>query len=221
MEKILIVSPHPDDAELAMGGFIAKSTAAENEVLIVELTDGEPTPFGSKEIRNTEARQAADILSARKINLGMPNRRLACTISNCKKLAEVIRQYRPDMMFWPMKDDFHPDHIAANKIAKTARFYAKLTRCKLRGEPIWVEKCFGYFSPHRCLHDKANFIVDVTDFWETKRDAILSYQSQLKNVGANGIDLLEKVEVVNRYFGLSIGRRFAEPFVAYQPIELF
>ena len=60
MQKVLIISPHPDDAELAMGGTIAKMVEAGFDVKIVDLTDGEPTPFGTRQIRLREASTAAD-----------------------------------------------------------------------------------------------------------------------------------------------------------------
>ena len=55
---ILVVAPHPDDAELGMGGAIAKFRAAGIAVGILDLTNGEPTPHGSPEIRAQETKAA-------------------------------------------------------------------------------------------------------------------------------------------------------------------
>ena len=92
MKTALIVAPHPDDAELGMGGTIAKMETGGWNVTVVDLTDGEPTPFGSKQIRAKETKTASDILGIKKrICLGMPNRSLDPTLENRRKLAEVIR----------------------------------------------------------------------------------------------------------------------------------
>ncbi|MCR4413614.1 MAG: PIG-L family deacetylase, partial [Thermoguttaceae bacterium] len=48
---VLVVSPHPDDAELGMGGTILKLRSEGRSVGVLDLTNGEPTPFGSPEIR--------------------------------------------------------------------------------------------------------------------------------------------------------------------------
>ena len=55
MTRILVVGPHPDDQELGMGGTIAKLTSQGHDVLLLDMTNGEPTPYGSPEIRAAEA----------------------------------------------------------------------------------------------------------------------------------------------------------------------
>ncbi len=62
MKKALICSPHPDDAEWAMGGTIALMIKHKWNVVIVDLTNGEPTPNGSEAIRKAETEQANKIL---------------------------------------------------------------------------------------------------------------------------------------------------------------
>jgi len=220
MVKILIISPHPDDAELAMGGTIAKLTDAGLDVSIVDLTDGEPTPFGSKQLRNKETRKANAILGIkRRICLEMPNRYLQATFENRRKLAEVIRLNQPDLLFGPVIPDYHPDHIAATELIEGARFEAKFHKTNIAGAPYWVPKQYGYYSTHRLSYDKPSFIVDVTDYWDKKISAIRAYQSQIKNVSStNQVSLIEKVEIICRYFGQCAGVKYAEPFVSYEPM---
>ncbi|MEM8757690.1 MAG: PIG-L family deacetylase, partial [Planctomycetota bacterium] len=62
MANILVVGPHPDDQELGMGATIAKLADQGHDVLIVDVTNGEPTPFGSVEARAEEAAAASVIL---------------------------------------------------------------------------------------------------------------------------------------------------------------
>lgn len=57
MLDILVIAPHPDDAELGMGGAICNFLAAGQRVGILDLTSGEPTPHGSLEIRTRNGRR--------------------------------------------------------------------------------------------------------------------------------------------------------------------
>ncbi|MCK4794719.1 MAG: bacillithiol biosynthesis deacetylase BshB1 [Desulfobacteraceae bacterium] len=222
MKKAMIIAPHPDDAELAMGGTIAKMIESGWDVVIVDLTDGEPTPFGSKQLRQKETQKANRILGVKKrICLQMPNRYLQATLENRKKLAEVIRLNQPDLLFVPVMPNHHPDHIEAAKLVKGARFEAKFQKTSMAGTPHWVPREYGYYSTHRLGHDKPSFIVDITDIWDKKIKAIQAYQSQIKNISsANPVSLLEKVEVSCRYFGQCVGCKYGEPFVSYESIRV-
>jgi LmbE family N-acetylglucosaminyl deacetylase len=77
----LVIAPHPDDAELGAGGSIALLQAQGAKVGILDLTDGEPTPLGSPEIRQRETAAATEVLGlAWRGNLGLTNRRLEATL---------------------------------------------------------------------------------------------------------------------------------------------
>ena len=220
MEKILIVSPHPDDAELAMGGTIAKMTDAGWDVTVVDITDGEPTPFGSKTLRKEETRKATQILGIKNhICLQMPNRYLQPTLENRRNLAEVIRLNKPGLLFGPVMPDLHPDHVAAAELISAARFEARFHKTDMPGKPHWVSQQYGYYSTHRHFCDKPSFVIDITDYWDKKLAAIKAYQSQIKNVSPiNRLPLPETVEIICRYFGQSAGVKYAEPFIGYQTL---
>ena len=122
----LVIAPHPDDAELGMGGTIALMLSQGLSVGILDLTDGEPTPFGSVEIRARETAAATAALGVRwRENLGLPNRRLRATLAARGALAGVIRRVRPRWLFAPHWVDAHPDHVAATRLVEAARFWAK------------------------------------------------------------------------------------------------
>src|SRR5580704_1445330 len=111
---LLVIAPHPDDAELGMGGTILKCKADGLRVGVLDLTDGEPTPFGSREIRKHETDAATKILGLDwRCNLGLPNRSLQPTLDARAHLAGVIRMTRPKWLFAPYWVDAHPDHSAA------------------------------------------------------------------------------------------------------------
>ena len=84
---VLVIAPHPDDAELGMGGAILKFKAEGVRVGVLDLTDGEPTPHGSPEIRTRETAAATEILGLDwRDNLGLPNRRLEATLEGVPAL---------------------------------------------------------------------------------------------------------------------------------------
>jgi bacillithiol biosynthesis deacetylase BshB1 len=216
----IVVAPHPDDAELAMGGTIVRFLQHGWDVTIVDLTDGEPTPLGTKEQRAKETADASRLLGIdKRICLGMPNRHLEPTVANRRVLAEIIRAHRPTVLFGPWPVDYHPDHVAAAQLVEASRFEARLHKTDLPGEPYWSPRLHHYYSTHRLRHERPSLVVDVTDVWDVKMAAIRAYDSQVRGKPFAGCEsLTEYVEVVGRAFGLSIGCRYGEPFVSREPL---
>lgn len=219
MTQVVIIASHPDDAELSMGGTIIKMIESDWKVIIVDLTDGEPTPFGTKELRQQEMQQAKEIMGVeQRICLNMPNRYLQANLENRHKLAQIIREYQPDLLFGPVMPDHHPDHVATSRLLEAARFEAKFHKTDLEGSPHWVPKLYQYYSTHRNFYEKPSFIIDVTEQWDKKTQAIQAYQSQIKNVLPDQISIVEKVEIIGRYFGQSINTIYGEPFFSSEPL---
>src|SRR5438552_4209825 len=149
----LIIAPHPDDAELAAGGTILSLKARGARVGVLDLTDGEPTPHGSPEIRRRETEAATAVLGLTwRGNLGLTNRRLQPDLDARARLAGSLRQLRPQTVFAPYWHDAHPDHVAASALVDAARFWAKLTKCDLPGEPHYPQRIIYYFTIHLRLH---------------------------------------------------------------------
>ena len=175
----LVIAPHPDDAELGLGGTMLLLKAQGAKVGILDLTSGEPTPFGSPEIRKRETDEASKILNLEwRGNLGLANRSLQADVEARHRLAGVIRQLRPRYLFAPYWDDAHPDHVAASALVDAARFWAKLTKTDLPGEPHYPQKIIYYLSVHLRLHAKPSFVVDITAHLETKMSCLACYHSQ-------------------------------------------
>jgi bacillithiol biosynthesis deacetylase BshB1 len=216
--RVLAIGPHPDDVEIAMGGTICLLHAQGHEVVICDLTNGEPTPIGSPERRAAEAAAAARLLGVvRRVTLDLPNRYLQDTVEARTTVAEVIRDIRPDALFVPYWVDAHPDHVAACALAEAARFTAKLTRTTMRGEPHYPARVYHFFSTHYRLHVKPAFVVDVSPYIETKMAAITAYASQFGPERGNAW-ILEEIREVGGYWGRLIGQRFGEPFVSREEI---
>jgi bacillithiol biosynthesis deacetylase BshB1 len=201
-----------------MGGTVCLLLAQGHEVVLCDLTNGEPTPRGTPERRAGEAADAARRLGVRRrITLDLPNRYLQDTIEARTEVAEVIRDVRPDVLFAPYWVDAHPDHVAAAALVEAARFTAKLTKTTMRGDPHYPGRVYHFFSTHYRLHVKPSFIVDITPYIDTKLAAVAAYASQFAAEG--GVDwIAEEIRKENAYLGALIRRGFGEAFVCREEI---
>ncbi len=222
MLDVLIVAPHPDDAELGMGGAILRMRADGWRVGVLDLTDGEPTPHGSPALRAEETRAATEILGLDwRENLGLPNRRLEATLEARAKLANVIRRVRPRWLFAPYWQDAHPDHVAATSLIEAARFWSKLTKSELEGAPFHPQRIYYYYCVHLKLAPQPAFVLDISDVWDRKRAAIECYRSQfIEGRPTESPTFLDQVRDEAAYWGKTIGCAYGEPFASREPIGL-
>jgi bacillithiol biosynthesis deacetylase BshB1 len=219
---MLVVAPHPDDAELGMGGAIAKMIDLGWRVGVLDLTDGEPTPFGNPTTRAAETQAASRALGLSwRENLGLPNRYLEPTLAARGQLANVFRRVRPKWLFAPYWEDAHPDHLAATQLVEAARFWAKLTKSELLGEPFHPQRVFHYYCVHLKHVAQPAFILDITPQWERKAESIACYASQFTTGRENQSPTFhERVRDEAAYWGKMIGTRYGEPFTCREPIAL-
>jgi len=220
MTDILAFGAHPDDIEIAMGGTLTKFKDEGCSVGLVHLTNGEPTPKGTPEMREAESQKSYQALGADfKITLDMPNRYLFDSVENRTKVAEVIREHRPKIMFAHYWDDQHPDHIAAFKIAHHARFHAKLTKTDMKFEPYFPPKIYYFMAVHLRFAFKPSFIVGLSeDQFNRKVAALTCYQSQFDWIP--GSRAYERITSGNHYFGALIGQPYGEPFITKEEIAI-
>ncbi|HMC66412.1 MAG TPA: bacillithiol biosynthesis deacetylase BshB1 [Gemmataceae bacterium] len=218
----LVIGTHPDDAELGMGGTILLLKAQGSRVGVLDLTDGEPTPHGSPEIRQRETDAASAVLGIDwRGNLGLPNRSLAADLEARRRLAGAIRELRPRILFAPYWEDAHPDHVAASQLVDAARFWAKLTKTDLPGEPHYPERIIYYFSVHLRLHVTPSFVVDITPHIDAKMQALACYRSQfIEGRTAVPRSFLDELRDRARYWGWTIGAGYGEPFLSRGEIGL-
>ncbi len=228
MASILIIAPHPDDAEFTMGGTIALLARQGHRVTILDLTNGEPTPHGTPEIRARETLRATEALSPadnpiNRINLGLTNRQLTHDLASRYAVAGVIRRVQATVMFVPYFEDAHPDHLAGTRICEDARFDAKLSKLSMPGDegqpPIHPTRLIYYYATHLKIVPQPSFIMDITSTIDARRAAIVAYQSQLGPHTANA-SLASRLDVEAAYFGSRIGAAFGEPFSVREPLGL-
>jgi bacillithiol biosynthesis deacetylase BshB1 len=222
MLDILVVAPHPDDAELGMGGAILRFKQEGMKVGVLDLTNGEPTPFGTPEIRARETTLATEILGLDwRENLGLPNRSLEPSLEARAALAGKFRQLRPRWIFAPYWVDAHPDHVAATQLIEAARFWSKLTKSDMPGEPYFPERIFYYYCVHLRLIPQPAFVLDISPFWEQKLAAIGCYRSQfIEGRPQDPPTFLDRLRDQAAMWGWSIGTRYGEPFASREPIGL-
>ncbi len=224
MAELLVFAPHPDDAELGMGATIAKLRSHGVEVAVCDMTNGEPTPHGSPELRAEETRRASEALglpAELRAKLDLVNREVTHDLVSRHKVAAVIRRYRPRWLFLPVLPDAHPDHVAATRIVEDARFDAKLTKTDIPGDPCYPERIFYYYCTHMRIHGNPSFVVDVGDAHHKKMQAIEAYQSQFyTGRGDEAGAVPEMIRARDQYFGSRIGAAYGEPFACHELIGL-
>ena len=220
---VLAVAAHPDDAEITCGGTLIKLAERGKRVGVLDLTAGEMGTRGSAEERLREAAAAAQAMAlAVRENLGLKDSALDLTTANKLAIAAVIRRHRPQMVVLPLKNkQRHPDHRAAAILGYDACFLAGLAKADLEGET---------FRPHKIIYASSfietrhSFMVDISDHWERKRQAVAAYRSQFdgtpqsREIFRPGNDIFEFMETYHRKYGLEVGCRYAEAFWMAEPL---
>ncbi|MBL8886623.1 MAG: PIG-L family deacetylase [Phycisphaerales bacterium] len=230
MANILVVGPHPDDQELGMGGTIARLADQGHSILILDMTDGSPTPIGDRDTRLGEARAALAALQPdapkpqiTRTLLDLPNRRVQHSIENRHLVAGQIRAHQATIVFCPHPLDAHPDHIATTRIVEDARFDAKLTCQPMPGDlgkpPLYPKWLIYYYCTHLRRVPDPTFIMDISGYEAKRRAAIGAYRTQFEmNPAAKG--LLERLDAGVTFMGSRIGTAAAEPFFTLEPLGL-
>lgn len=213
MNRILIFGPHPDDIEIGMGGTVLNLVETGFEVYLCDMTNGEPTPMGTVKKRMQERKKATGILGVKdRFLIGLKNRFVFDSTESRKKVAELIRKVKPDIIFVPQENDAHPDHIATTKIIEAARFYSKFTKTKWKGQPHYPKRIIYYIASHLRTVFKPDFLVDISPYMEKKLELVKAYKSQFieneKNTRAP-----EYLRNIAAYYGRMIGVEYAEGFI--------
>ncbi|MDB4920581.1 bacillithiol biosynthesis deacetylase BshB1 [Mucilaginibacter sp.] len=223
---ILVLSVHPDDAELGCAGTILKHNALGKKTGIVDLTRGELGTRGSAEIRDKEAAESGRILGLSiRENIGIPDGFFENTKEYQLKIIEVIRKYQPEILITNACHDRHPDHGRANKLVEDSAFLAGLRKIEsyFNGElqTAWRPKQVLHFIQDNYI--RPDILVDVTDFWDKKVESIQAFGSQFFNPDwaadepqtyISSPDFIQVVEARAREFGKSINVKYAEGFTS-------
>ena len=222
---LLAFGPHPDDIEIGMAGTVAKHAALGARVGLCDLTRGELGSNGTPEARVQEGDAAARVLGAAwRVNLGLPDGGLSPTRDQVTVIAELIRRAQPSILAIPHARDRHPDHGAAHLLLVRAIFDAGLRRFPATGDPLRARAVCSYFIND---HGAPSFVVDVSEFYERKREALACYRSQFSAESPDAVVtrltsplFAQLVESRDSHFGARADVRWAEGFVAQQPLRM-
>lgn len=226
----LVFSAHPDDAELGMGGTIAKIVKNNFKVGIIDITQGEMSTRGNTEIRKQESLTADSILmTSIRENLSIPDGDIKLTDDNVKMIVIMIRKYRPKVIFAPYFNDRHPDHLNVSNLVKKAFFISGLSKYRTVEEANEQEtyrpgKLYYYMQTYTFI---PSFIIDISNTFTEKMNAVKAYASQFYDPNntepetfISKPEFIEYVEARARHYGFQIGKRYGEPFFCEENIEL-
>ena len=226
---VLVFAAHPDDAELSMGGTIARFTSNGLKVGVVDLTRAELSTRGNIHSRAKETEAATKILKLKvRENLGIKDGEVTITIDNLKKVISIIRKYKPSIVFAPYFNDRHPDHIDVSNLIKRAVFSSGLEKFKttLSGKSQTAyrpQKIFYYMQTYIF---EPSFIVDISQHFQTKMKSCKAFKSQFHNPNLKKEDtfiskpeFLDYVEARAKFYGFQIRKKYGEPFYCEENIE--
>ena len=227
---ILVFGAHPDDVELSCSGTILAEIAKGKKVGIVDLTQGELGTRGTLEIRKQEATDAASIMQISiRENLEMADGFFINDEAHQRKIITSLRKYQPEIVLCNAPADRHPDHGRAADLVYTAAFLSGLRKIETKEnsslQEAWRPKyVFNYIQDK---YFNPDFVVDVTDVFEKKIEAINAYKSQFFNPGSNEPDtyisspeFLESIIYRSKMFGKMIGVKHAEGFISKKMIGI-
>ncbi|MCS7173070.1 MAG: PIG-L family deacetylase [Armatimonadetes bacterium] len=194
----LVLAPHPDDEVLGCGGLIARKVRRGFPVWVAYLTDGcrgvRADPSTAAALREGEAREAAAVLGVsphHQFFLRFPDGRLSeFLVAATERVAALVRELGVRQLFAPYRREYHPDHLAAYRLARACL----RPGMRLYEYPVW----FGPWMWRRLrgrarvvalshLRDAGRVVrADVSGVLELKRRALGAYRSQVAEFDSSG-----------------------------------
>lgn len=222
---ILVLAPHPDDAELHVGGTIAAQVRLGARVVVVDATAGEAGSLGDPATRRREAEAAADVLGLdHRRCLGLPDGGLFALARTdlLRALVECLRTERPGLVLTIAGAVRHPDHLGLAEASWAAMKTAALHRWPgATGAALPGARCLCYEAELQLAPD---LLVPCTDAdWQRKRAALACYGSQfapptgapVTTIGQPGF--LAWIDGRGRVWGQQANAPYAEAFQAPEP----
>ena len=205
----LVFAPHADDETFGMGGSLLKAKKEDVETHLVVLTDG---AFGGEredlvKVREEEVNRAAQLLGIKSLHCwSEPDRGLDHDESLVGKITDTIRSLAPAAVFFPGPFEIHPDHRATAFLVWSA--LQQLRENGVSPEAIAYE--IGVQNP-------VNLLIDVTDQYAEKKEAMAIYASQNNE---NNYEELVLALDKGRTFSLPAQVEFAEGFFRFQSKDM-
>jgi bacillithiol biosynthesis deacetylase BshB1 len=226
MIDLLAIGPHPDDAELLCGGTLLRAADQGYRTGILDLTAGEMGTRGTPEIRANEAECAARALGlAVRRNAGLADARIRNDHESRVRLVEILRELQPRTVILPYTEGRHPDHPATASLGYDACYLAGLKNFPADGQPHRPAKVLHALA-YREDPVKPTFVVDISDTFDRKLEAIRCYASQFEGARAMGelfpadVPLYELVRIQSAHYGSLIRTAYGEPFWTRETVRV-
>jgi len=222
--SILAIAVHPDDIELGCAGILIKHAMAGEAVGILDLTQGELGTRGTAEIRLQEADAAARLMGVQvRENARMRDGFFSNDEAHQMQLIPYLRRWRPQIVIANALEDRHPDHGRAGKLIADACFLSGLrkisTSYESKEQEPWRPKRVYHMIQDRQL--TPSFIVDISEVFEKKIQAIQCYKSQFHNPGSgepetyiSAQNFLEQIKYRDALLGKRIGTQYGEGLIS-------
>jgi bacillithiol biosynthesis deacetylase BshB1 len=223
---ILAIAAHPDDVELICGGTLIRAQQLGRTTGILDLAAGELASRGTPELRAKEAMKAANVMGiAVRKNLGLPDGGITNTPETRARIAVVIRQHQPSIVITHSLHGRHPDHPIVAQLVRDACFVAGLKLVE-QGIPPHRPKKVLHALSFREDYQKPTFVVDISESFEKKLEAIGAYASQFGEavqageVYPNGEPLNDLIRHHAAHYGSLIRCRYGEPFYTTETMRV-
>lgn len=185
---ILAFAAHPDDCELSCGGTIINHVNKGYKVGIVDLTRGELGTRGTAEQRAIESKNASKILGIHaRENLDLGDGFFKNEKNEQLAVIKMLRKYQPDIVFANALTDRHPDHGKGAQLLIDACFLSGLEKIasEIDGQvqSKWRPRLLLHYVQSQYL--KPDFVVDISNSFEQKMEAIRAFTSQFHNPESN------------------------------------
>lgn len=224
---VLAIAAHRDDAELTCGGALIRTADAGHAVGVLDLTQGEMGTRGSASLREAEANAAAKIMGlAVRENLALPDAGIRNDDDTRARLVARLRALRPRIVISPAARSRHPDHRRAAELVRDACFLAGLAKYAPSEHPAFRPFKLLQVMTYREDAVKPTFVVDITEQFARKMDAIKCYASQFDGatqageVYPNGESLYDIVTHQAAHYGTLIRARYGEPFLTDETMRV-
>ena len=219
---ILAIAAHPDDAELSCSGTLAAHIAKGYKVGILDLTKGEMGTRGTPELRMKESASSSKILGLTvRENLGFKDIYFEDDSMHQEAIARILRKYQPEIVLANAVTDRHPDHGKGGSLASHACFISGLRKLETELDGVqqeaWRPKYIYHYIQNNFI--EPDLVVDVSDYWEVKKNSILAFKSQFYDPNSeepesfiSRPDFLDFIEARSREMGHKINAKFGEGF---------
>lgn len=227
---ILAFSAHPDDIELACSGTLIKQIKNGSKVGIIDLTEGELGSRGSRELRYEEAANATKIIeNSIRENLNLGDGFFEINEQSLLRVVEMIRKYQPEIVLCNAIRDRHPDHGRGGELVKRAAFLAGLIKIETsldgKQQEKWRPKQVFHYIQDEYI--EPDFVIDITEEFETKMKSIMAYSSQFYNPESkepqtpiSSQEFMDFLDGRARQFGRTIGVKYGEGFNSVNPVKV-